>query len=574
MAKFLLGVLVGGVVVVLIAVVSVLAIGKLVGNKQPVIAPNAVLVLGLSGDVPESAPVDLAIPFLQSPGAPTITDVWNSLHRAASDNRVRALLIQPRRLTIGWAKLQEINRDIQDFKKSGKPVYALLESPGSKEYYLGSAADRIFLSPDDMLQVKGFRIEETYFKNTLDKLGIGVEVDHIGRFKDAGDPYTKTGMSPETREVFNQVLDQLFGDFCSTVGTARHKNADAIRTLIDMGPFTATQAKAVGLVDELGYEDDVFSEIKGKTGSRDLNRLPFRTYFRAVPNRGDRIAMLVGEGEITRGEPEGGFNSQVSMSSGAFSKLVRQVREDNSVKGVIVRVDSPGGDAVASDEILHELKLLSKAKPVVISMSDLAASGGYFISMTGDPVLSYPNAIAGSIGVLYVRANFRGLFDRLGLAQEVILRGKLGNSDSLSGPLSDAARQKLHESIEWTYKEFVSKVASARRKSYDQIDPLAQGRVWMGVQARQNGLIDQLGGISDSVALVRKRAHLSEGGETELVTFPPRQSLLDLLFNSPSSSATEELLTGKLRSFVPALPGKALLKGGMLRMMPYSLSIQ
>jgi protease-4 len=287
MAKFLLGVLVGVVVVVLVAVVSVLAIGKLVGKRQPVITPNAVLVLSLSGDVPESSPVDLAIPFLQSPGAPTVTDVWNSIHRAASDNRVRALLIQPHGLALGWAKLQEIHRDIQDFKKSGKPVYALLQSPGSKEYYLGSAADRIFLSPDDVLQVKGFRIEETYFKNTLDKLGIGVEVDHIGRFKDAGDLYTRTGMSPETREVLNQVLDQLFGDFCSTVGTARHKSADAVRALVDAGPFTAVQARSEGLVDELGYEDDVFAEIKRKTGSRDLNRLPLSNYFRAVPDRGD-----------------------------------------------------------------------------------------------------------------------------------------------------------------------------------------------------------------------------------------------------------------------------------------------
>ncbi|MFL6449292.1 MAG: signal peptide peptidase SppA [Bryobacteraceae bacterium] len=574
MAKFLFGVLVGVVVAVLIAVVSVLALGKLFGNKQPVISPNAVLVLGLSGDVPESVPVDFAIPFVQSPGAPTVTDVWNSLHRAASDNRVKALLIQPRGLTIGWAKLQEIRRDVQDFKRSGKPVYALLQSPGSKEYYLGSAADRIFLSPDDQLEVKGFRIEETYYKNTLDKLGIGVDVDHIGRFKDAGDPYTRTGMSPETREVFNEVLDQLYGDFCSTIGAARRKTADAVRNLVDVGPFTAVQARSEGLVDELGYEDDVFTELKQKTGSSNLNRVPFRTYFRAVPNRGDRIAMLVGEGEITRGEPEGGFNSEVSISSGAFSKVVRQVRDDKSIKGVILRVDSPGGDAVASDEILHELKLLSRLKPVVISMSDLAASGGYFISMTGDPVVSYPNTITGSIGVLYVRPNFRGLFDKIGLQQEVITRGKLADLDSLTTPLSDAARQKLHDSIEWTYKEFVSKVASARKKTYNQIDPLAQGRVWMGVQARQNGLVDQLGGLNESIALLRKRAHLSDTGETELVMYPPRRSLLDLLVGSPSTSAAEHLLTRQLRSLVPAVPGSGLMKGGMLRIMPYSLSVQ
>jgi protease-4 len=477
-------------------------------------------------------------------------------------------------LTVGWAKLQEIQRDIQDFKKSGKPVYALLQTPGSKEYYLASAADRIYLSPNDYLEVKGFRIEETYFKNTLDKLGIGVEVDHIGRYKDAGEPFTRTGMSPESREVLNQVLDQLFGDFCSTVGAARHKNADAIRSLVDEGPFTAAQAKSAGLVDELGYEDDVFNEIKRRTGSRGLNRLPLRTYFRAVPSRGDRIALLVGEGEIRGGDSEGGFGAEVSIASGAFSKMVRQVREDKNIKGVILRVDSPGGDAVASDEILHELKLLSKAKPLVVSMSDLAASGGYLMSMTGDPVVSYPNTITGSIGVLYMRPNFRELFNKLGLQQDVITRGKLADLDSLSVPLSDAARQKVHESLESTYKAFVSDVASARRRTYNQIDPLAQGRVWMGAQARQNGLVDQLGGLNESIALIRKRAHLSEGGETALVAFPPRQSLLDVMFNSPNSSVVEDLVTRKLRSFVPGIPGDTLLKGGVLRIMPYSLSVQ
>jgi protease-4 len=196
------------------------------------------------------------------------------------------------------------------------------------------------------------------------------------------------------------------------------------------------------------------------------------------------------------------------------------------------------------------------------------------MSMTGDPVVSYPNTITGSIGVLYIRPNFRDLFSKLGLQQDVITRGKLADIDSLTVPLSDAARQKLHESLEWTYKEFVSEVATARRRTYNQIDPLAQGRVWMGAQARQNGLVDQLGGLNESIALVRKRAHLSEGGETDLIAFPPRQSLLDLMFNSSSSSISEDLLTRKLRSLVPGLPVNTLLKGGMLRIMPYSLAVQ
>lgn len=574
MAKFLLGVIVGVVVAALGAVVIVLVVGKLFSTKQPVIPPNGVLVLNVSGDIPESLPVDIPVPFLQPQSAPTVTDVWNALHHAATDNRVKAVLLQPHGLTAGWAKLQEVHRDLQDFKKSGKPIYALLQSPGSKEYYLSAGSDRIFLSPDDLLNVKGFRIEELYLKNTLDKFGVGVQVDHIGRFKDAGDTFTRTNMSPETREVLGQVLDQLFGDFCSTIASGRHKTADDIKSLVDLGPFTAQQAKAVGLIDELGYEDQVFSELKKKTGTSDLNRMPLRTYFHSVSNRGDRIAMLVGEGDIVRGDPDEGFNSQVAISSGAFSKIVRRVREDKSVKGVILRVDSPGGDAVASDEILHELKLLSKAKPLVISMSDVAASGGYFISMTGDPILSYANTITGSIGVIYVRPNIKGLYDKLGLQQEVITRGKLADLDSLTTPLSDAARQKLHESIESTYKAFVTKVATARRKTYDQIDPLAQGRVWMGAQARQNGLVDQLGGLNESIALIRRKAHLSETGETDLVMFPPRRSLLDFVTSSSNSSIDETVLSGKIRSMIPGLPGAALMKGGILQMLPYSLVIQ
>src|SRR5947209_3038117 len=341
MAKFLLGVLVGVVVVVLASVVLVLAVGRLFSSKQPVISPNAVIVLGLNGDIPETSPVDLGVPFVQPQGAPTVRDVWTSLRQAAGDNRVKAVLLQPRGVTAGWGKLQEVHRDLLDFKKSGKPVYALLQTPGSKEYYLSTAADRVYLSPDDSLNVKGFRLEEQYFKNTLEKVGVGIQVDHIGRYKDAGDLFTRTGMTPETREVLNQVLDQIFGDFCSTVGQGRHKTTDEVKALVDLGPFTALQARTNGLVDELGYEDQVFSELKKKTGTGSLNKVAFRNYFRATPSRGDRIAMRVGEGDIVRGDPDGGFNNQAVISSGRFAKIIRQVREDSTVKGVVVRVDSP-----------------------------------------------------------------------------------------------------------------------------------------------------------------------------------------------------------------------------------------
>jgi protease IV len=574
MRKFLLGVLVGVMVAVVGIVIIVLVIGRLAASKQPTIAANSVLVLALEGDIPEVPPVDIPLPFVPSQGLPTVRDVWASLRAAATDNRIKAVVLEPHNLSIGWGKLEEFHEELAAFKASGKPLYALLRAPRSREYYLASVAEKIFLSPEDVLDVKGLLVEAVYLKGALDKLGISMEVDHIGRYKDAGDIFTKTNMSPETREVLNQVLDQLYGDFCSTVGRGRHKSVDEVKALVDQGPFLASKAKAAGLVDELGYEDQVYAELKKKIGRGELNKTSIKTYFRAVPGSGDRIALLVGSGEIQRGEPDSSFSNPDVISAGAFAKTIRQVRNDRSIKGVILRIDSPGGDASASDEILHELKLLSGAKPLVVSMSDLAASGGYFVSVTGDPIVSYPNTITGSIGVLYLKPNLHDLYGKLGIQEDLLTRGKLADIDSESRPLSDAGRQKLHDSIEATYVSFVSKVAAARKKSYDQIDPIAQGRVWMGSQALQNGLVDQLGGLDRAIAMVRGRAHLSATGKTNLVIYPPRRTLFDVLTSSSTDAVADEVVEREVRKTLPALPSRTLLEGGILRILPYQFRIQ
>ncbi len=573
MGKFLLGVLVGLIVTVFGLFIIFLAVGRIFASKVPSIAGNSALVLSLRGDIPEAAPVNIAIPFLQQQEAPTVRDIWTSLRQAAKDNRIKAIVLEPRGLVAGWGRLEEVRQELLDFKKSGKPVYAFLESPGSREYYLASTADKIYLSPGDMLNVKGFLLEAMYLKNGLDKLGVQFDVDHIGKYKDAGDIFTRTNMSPETREVLGQVLDQIYGEFCTTIAQGRHKTPDQIKTLLDMGPFTADQAKSAGLIDALGYNDELYADLTKKTGLDKMNKVEIRTYFRAEPGQGDRIAVLVGEGDIVQGDPSNSLGSESEIADRAFGRLIRQVKDDSSVKGVIIRVNSPGGDSLASDIILHELKGLSAVKPTVISMSDVAASGGYYISMTGDPVLAYPDTITGSIGVLYARPMIHGLLDKLGIQTDLLTRGKLADMDSITQPLSDAERQKLHESIVSTYKLFVSKVASARKKAYDQIDQIAQGRVWMGEQARQNGLVDQLGGLDQAVALVRERAHLSSTGETNLVMFPPRRSLWEVLANSTPESLQNASTESKIRQALPSLPSTALLKGGLLRILPYRIDI-
>jgi protease IV len=575
MKKFLLGAFVGLLFAAVCVVVVLAVLWKMTSGKAPSIPDNSVLVLNLDGDVPEVPPVNFGLPFGENQAQPTIRDLWTALHAAAADPKVKAILLEPHGLAIGWGKLEELRQDLVDFKSSGKPIYAYLQTPGMHEYYLASVADKIYVSPDDYLEIKGFRIEAVYLKNTLDKLGISFDVDHIGRYKDAGDILTQNSMSPETREVLNDMLDQVFGNFCSTVAASRHKSADDLRSLIDQGPFLASAAKDAGLVDELGYESQTLRDLKAKVKARsDLVKTGYRSYARANPGSGQRIAFLAASGDIIRGTVDQPLGQADVIASETFSRTIQQVRNDKSIKGVILRVDSPGGDAVASDEILHEVKLLAAEKPLVISMSDVAASGGYFISATGDPIVAYPNTVTGSIGVIYGKPNLHGLYDKLGVTKELLMRGKFAGIDSDYTPLSDAEKQKLHQGIEATYRSFVTKVATARKKTYDQIDPLAQGRVWMGAQASSNGLVDHLGGINEAVQLARQKAKLGPNEEIMLVPFPPKRSLFDVLFNSNTDSMVDAQVSRTLKSVLGFQPNAALVKGGILEVLPYTVTFR
>jgi protease-4 len=574
MKKFLLGIFVGLLFAFVCVVVLIGVATRLGANKAPSIQSNSALVLNLEGDLPEVPPVQLNIPFLSGKNAPTVRDVWTSLHAAADDSRIKALVLEPRDLSLGWGKLEELRQDILAFKKSGKPVYAYLRTPGMHEYFIASVADKIYVDPDDYLELKGFRLEAVYLKNLLGKVGVSVDVDHIGKYKDAGDIFTRNNMSPETQEVLNGVLDQVYNNFCIVVGQGRNKSAADMKALIDQGPFLAKTAKSDGLVDELGYENQVFDALKDKLKSGDLAKTYYKSYTQATPGSGTRIALLAGEGDIIRGSADRPFGQASVIASETFSRTINQVRQDKSVKGVIVRIDSPGGDAVASDEILHELKRLAKEKPLVISMSDLAASGGYFISMTGNPIVAYPDTITGSIGVLYGKPVLKGLYDKLGITKDLLTRGKFANIDSDYTPLSDAEKQKLHDGLVSTYTSFVSKVATARRKSYNDIDQIAQGRVWMGEAAAHNGLVDDLGGLDKAVELIRQRAKLPPKAGVDLVSFPPKRSLLDMLFSSNPESLADMQAGQALRSITEELPSPAVMRGGMLEIMPYRIRLK
>jgi len=576
MKKFLLGFVIGivfaGLVLVILGFAAVRMASTFGGDRPVSVTDNSALILNLEGAVPEQAPVDVAIPFLQAQTPLTVLDTWKLLHRAASDTRVKALVLEPRGLDAGWAKLEELRAQITEFKKSGKPVYAYLRNAGTAEYYLATAADKIYMAPEDELDVKGLRAELLFLKGTLDKLGVSMEFEHVGKYKDAPDTFTKTSPSPETLEVTNQILDQYYGNIVQVIAEGRKLPPGAVRGVIDQGPFIGKSALDSGLVDALIFEDDMMGQLNTQLKT-DLKKIGARSYSKSAgadPAGRSRIAFVTGDGEITRGDP-GGDVSDTGITAFSMVKVLQQVTDDSSIKGVIVRIDSPGGDGIASDDILHQMKLLSKKKPLLISMSDLAASGGYFIAMTGDPVLAYSNTLTGSIGVFFGKVDLHGLYDKIGLKKELLTRGRFSAIDSENKPLTPEERDKVQKEIQVFYSGFVQRVADARKRPYDQVEPLAQGRVWLGTQAKMNGLVDEIGGLDRAVEMIKQRTNIPASEQVTLVTYPPRRTLLELLLKS--SGDTSEL-ESKIQAAAGHLPWRSLAHGGVQQLMPYSLIVK
>jgi protease-4 len=573
---FVIGILFAGLVLVILGFAAV-RMASTLGGERPVSVPDtAALVLNLEGAVPEQAPVDVAIPFLQQQTPLTVLDTWKLLRRAAGDTRVKALVLEPRGLDAGWAKLEELRSEILEFKKSGKPVYAYLRNAGTPEYYLATAADKIYMAPEDELDVKGLRAELLYLKGTLDKLGVSMEFEHVGKYKDAPDTYTRTSPSPETLETTNEILDQYYGNMVQVIAEGRKLPPGAVRGVIDQGPFIGQNALDSGLLDGLIFEDDMLAQLATQVNPQlktELKKIGAHSYAKAAgadPAGRSRIAFVTGDGEITRGDPgEDVPNSGITAFS--MVKILKQVADDSSIKGVILRIDSPGGDGIASDDILHEMKLLSKKKPVLISMSDLAASGGYFIAMTGDPVLAYSNTLTGSIGVFFGKVDLRGLYDKIGLKKELLTRGRFADIDSENKALTPEERDKVQKEIQVFYRGFVQRVADARKRPYDQVEPLAQGRVWLGSQAKMNGLVDEIGGLDRAVEMIKQRTNISASEQVTLVTYPPRRTLFELLFNR--SNDTSELESA-IKAVAGNLPWRSLAHGGVESLMPYSLVVK
>ena len=344
--------------------------------------------------------------------------------------------------------------------------------------------------------------------------------------------------------------------------------------MLDEGPFLPQNAVKARLADALLYEDQVFDEVKKLTRAKSIKKLKPEDYNRISPaslglEGGSRIALVYAVGGIYRGEddidPLGGDQS---IGADTLTRALEEVAAADDIKGVILRIDSPGGDAFASDQIWRHMHLLRAKKPIVISMSDEAASGGYYIAMSGDPIVAYPGTFTGSIGLVAGKFNLRGLYDKIGVKKEILSRGKHAEIDTDYRGFTPSERQKLLEEMNTFYRSFVDKVAAARKRSFEEIDALAQGRVWLGSQAKQNGLVDELGGFDRAIALLKQRANLKPEDKVTLVPYPAPKNVLDLLMSQLDGLAGEDPVLRRLRRW------RARLDGRMLKISPYRVDIK
>lgn len=575
MKRFLLGVL-AGVVIAGVSVVVLFFASLKLADRTPSVPDRFVLVVRLQGAMPEVSSTSLPFPGLEGQMPLTVVELYRVLRNAAQDSRVAGVFLVPAGAQAGWGKMQELREGIAAVRAAKKPVYAWLQSPGMRDYYLAAGADKVFAGQEDLIDVKGLSLEATYFKGSLDKLGVRVEIEHAGRYKDAGDTFTRTGMSPETRESLDALLDGIYGRILSAVAEGRGKSVEEVRSIVDQGPFVAPRAQEAGLLDGLMYEREARESLAEAAGVGKDAVVTARRYLGALPRgKGKRVAVLVAQGDILRVSSGGFLAEEQAITPRAMGRMIRAIREDNSISGVILRVDSPGGDAVASDEILSELKALSSKKPLVISMSDVAASGGYYIAMTGDPVLAYPDTVTGSIGVIYGKVNIQGLYDKLGISTEILKRGANADIDSAVKPLTPDSRRKLREGVEFIYDGFLKRVAEGRKRPVEEIAPVAEGRVWLGADARERGLVDDLGGLTLAVDKIREKAGLGSDEAVRLVVFPERKSLFQQLMQKDEDTVESAPFSAGRALLKEAGPGIApWLAGGMLKSMPFRLEIR
>ena len=530
---------------------------------EPAIRDNSVLTLRVAGSLPDYSPDD---PFKKYFGGPdqSLTGLIMQFKKAKVDKRIKAILLDVNMSGVGWGKAEEIREAIADFRSSGKPVYAYIEFGLNKEYYIATACDKIIVPPPGELFINGLAADVMFFRGSLDKLGIYPDIFQIGKYKTAANMFTEKEMTEAHRQYINEMLDDLYARYVNTIAQARKKTPEDVKALIDNAPYNGEQAKNAGLIDEVMYRDEVEKHFKQLLGYKETDSFAAvrgAEYRDVSPeslglNKGERIAVIYASGEIGSGSSENSPSGDQSVGSDTVAKALNDAAADKTIKAVVLRVDSPGGSGLASDIIWRAVETTNQKKPVVVSMSDVAASGGYYISASAAKIIAQPSTITGSIGVLAGKPVMRGFYDWLGISNEYVLRGKTAGMFRETEKFSDEERVKFEEWIKTTYyRDFIPKVAKGRNKDAQYVDSIAQGRVWTGQQAKDRGLVDEFGGLDKAIDVAKQLAKIPADKGVQRVILPyPTTFLQELLSGGGENSNTE---VQQQRAVYAALPEDA-----------------
>jgi protease IV len=588
-----------GLLAVFVLVVGLVVAAVLVSlGDEPEVASNSVLVLNVEGSLPDYTNADELSSRFFGGDTNTLSNLLLQLRKAKADKRVGAVLLDVGGLGGGWAKADEIRDAVADFRKSGKPIYAYMEFGGDKEYYIATAAERVYVPPIGDLFINGLAAESMHFKGSFDKLGIVWDSYQIEKYKTAPESFTREDMSEGERETLNSLLDEIFNRYVTQVAEARRKSVEDISALVDNAPHNAPAALEAGLIDGALYREEVEGELKKRLGYKDdekLRKVSMAEYRRVTPqslglNQGEAIAVIFASGPIEPGRSnDGTFGGDQTVGSDTVVKAVNDARDNKDVKAIVLRVDSPGGVTYPSDLIWRAVEEAKKKKPVVISMGDLAASGGYYISMGANRIVAEPLTLTGSIGVYAYKPVVKGFYDWVGVSSEYLLRGKNSGMFRETEKFTKEEREKFESSMRNFYwNQFLPKVAEGRKfQNVETVHEVARGRVWTGAQGKEKGLVDEFGGLDRAVEVAKELAKIPADKGVRRVVYPAPRTFFQQLFGGGDDQDAASIKAQQQRAaFINSMPAEmrpVLRRAAMferfpahqtLAIMPFELKIE
>lgn len=509
-----------------------------------------------------------------------LNEILASIKKAKTDENIKGIFLDLNFIGAGFAKIEEIREAILDFKKSKKFVYAYGDYYYENTYYLASVADKIYLNPEGEVMFNGLSANVTFFKNALEKLGVEMQVIRHGKFKGAVEPFILDKLSDENRKQIDEYLHSIMNNLGKNIAESRNMTPARVEEIANKWLARTTEdAVKYGLVDKLSYKDEVLEEIKNKLGlkdkqTKDIHFITLDKYRETLKNyKGhgkDRIAIVYADGEIVMGKGE-----KDQIGSEKFSDLIRKLREDDKIKAVVLRINSPGGSAQASDVIWRELELLKAKKILIVSMAEVAASGGYYMASPADTIVAHPYTLTGSIGVFGIMPNMQKLYnDKLGINFDNVKTGEFSDFGRIDRPLTPAEYQVIQNLVERIYDKFLTRVSKGRSIPKDMVDSIGQGRVWTGEQGQKLNLVDVLGGMDKAIAIAKWKAKLTD---CRIVEYPQQKSQIDeILSILRGDEQTKSALENEFGEFYTLHKTiRSLSKtSGIQARVPFNLSIE